>query len=181
MTDSSTTAPPELEVLQRFVNTFDVETGADELDSPATLRRFLADAGLPAGRLTAEDLERARRVREALRSLMGINNGQPLDPGAPEVLAAAGRAATLHVEVDGEGRARLSPAGGGLDAALAVLLAAVARAQEDGSWKRMKACAAHTCQWAFYDHSRNRSRTWCDMAVCGNRAKARSYRARTGS
>jgi len=56
----------------------------------------------------------------------------------------------------------------------------VERAQADGTWDRMKACAADTCRWAFYDHSRNRSRQWCDMAVCGNRAKARTYRKRAG-
>jgi predicted RNA-binding Zn ribbon-like protein len=39
-------------------------------------------------------------------------------------------------------------------------------------------CAAEDCRWAFYDRSRNRSRTWCSMEECGNRAKARSYRAR---
>jgi predicted RNA-binding Zn ribbon-like protein len=42
----------------------------------------------------------------------------------------------------------------------------------------MKACRAEDCRWAFYDRSRNRSRAWCSMRECGNRAKARSYRAR---
>jgi len=58
------------------------------------------------------------------------------------------------------------------------LLAAVADSQAAGSWERIKACAAEDCQWAFYDHSRNRSRAWCTMEVCGNRAKTRAYRAR---
>ena len=43
----------------------------------------------------------------------------------------------------------------------------------DGTFARLKACREHTCEWAFYDHSRNRSATWCSMEVCGNRAKAR--------
>jgi predicted RNA-binding Zn ribbon-like protein len=42
----------------------------------------------------------------------------------------------------------------------------------------MKACADDECEWAFYDSSKNRSRTWCSMEVCGNRAKTRAYRAR---
>ena len=58
------------------------------------------------------------------------------------------------------------------------LAAIVARSQADGTWPRMKACPNDRCHWAFYDRSRNRSRTWCTMSVCGNRAKARSYRAR---
>jgi predicted RNA-binding Zn ribbon-like protein len=49
----------------------------------------------------------------------------------------------------------------------------------DGSWPRLKACAADNCQWAFYDHSRNHSRVWCSMDVCGNREKVRSYRERS--
>jgi predicted RNA-binding Zn ribbon-like protein len=41
--------------------------------------------------------------------------------------------------------------------------------------ERVKICAQ--CGWLFIDRSRNRSRSWCDMAVCGNRAKAsRHYR-----
>lgn len=40
---------------------------------------------------------------------------------------------------------------------------------------RLKICP--NCHWLFLDRSRNRSRAWCDMAVCGNRAKAsRHYR-----
>ena len=42
----------------------------------------------------------------------------------------------------------------------------------------VKACPADDCRWAFYDRSRNRSGTWCDMSDCGNRAKARAYRKR---
>lgn len=43
--------------------------------------------------------------------------------------------------------------------------------------ERMKICP--NCEWLFLDKSRNRSRNWCDMTVCGNRAKARlHYRKR---
>ncbi len=43
---------------------------------------------------------------------------------------------------------------------------------------RVKKCAGPTCDWLFVDMSRNRSRRWCDMRECGNRAKARRYSAR---
>jgi len=43
----------------------------------------------------------------------------------------------------------------------------------------LKVCPADTCQWAFYDASRKRSAVWCDMRVCGNRAKVRGFRERT--
>lgn len=43
---------------------------------------------------------------------------------------------------------------------------------------RIKECASTTCEWVFLDRSRNRSRRWCDMSDCGNRAKARRFQAR---
>ncbi len=43
----------------------------------------------------------------------------------------------------------------------------------------VRECAAPDCAWLFLDHSRNRSRRWCDMSVCGNRAKARRFYRRT--
>ncbi len=41
---------------------------------------------------------------------------------------------------------------------------------------RIRECAAENCGWLFMDHSKNQSRRWCDMKVCGNRNKARRYR-----
>jgi predicted RNA-binding Zn ribbon-like protein len=54
----------------------------------------------------------------------------------------------------------------------------VHRAQEDGSWARLKVCANVECEWAFFDRSRNQQGSWCEMAVCGNRLKNRQLRAR---
>jgi predicted RNA-binding Zn ribbon-like protein len=48
----------------------------------------------------------------------------------------------------------------------------------DSSWARIKTCPGNNCGWKFLDRSKNRSRRWCDMAVCGNLAKAKQYRAR---
>jgi predicted RNA-binding Zn ribbon-like protein len=41
----------------------------------------------------------------------------------------------------------------------------------------LHACASGTCRWLFLDTSKNRTRRWCDMKTCGNRAKARRYSA----
>jgi predicted RNA-binding Zn ribbon-like protein len=47
---------------------------------------------------------------------------------------------------------------------------------------RVKKCADPTCGWLFLDTSRNRSRRWCDMRDCGNRAKAsRFYQNKRGA
>jgi predicted RNA-binding Zn ribbon-like protein len=47
-----------------------------------------------------------------------------------------------------------------------------------GEHDRVKQCASATCEWVFLDRSRNRSRRWCDMSDCGNRAKARRFHAK---
>jgi predicted RNA-binding Zn ribbon-like protein len=47
-----------------------------------------------------------------------------------------------------------------------------------GRPERIKVCASDTCDWIFYDASRTSRRRWCDMATCGNRAKAARHRAR---
>jgi predicted RNA-binding Zn ribbon-like protein len=50
--------------------------------------------------------------------------------------------------------------------------------------KNVKICAAPDCGWLFLDTSRNRSRRWCEMQDCGNRAKARRFyrkKMRTGT
>jgi predicted RNA-binding Zn ribbon-like protein len=177
MTVMEELAPGDLAQLQRFVNTADLETGSDELGDPARLTAWLGEAGLapPGARFDEPARERIVEFREALRALLLANHGEEPDR---EAIATLDRAARLVVAFDADGNARLVPAEGGVDGVLGALLGIVARAQADGTWPRLKACPADACGWAFYDHSRNRSRTWCDMSVCGNRAKARSYRAR---
>jgi predicted RNA-binding Zn ribbon-like protein len=39
----------------------------------------------------------------------------------------------------------------------------------------VRVCASEDCQWLFLDTSKNKSRRWCDMKSCGNRAKARRH------
>ena len=170
--------PDDLALVEDFVNTWDLESAAETLGSPVELAAWLADQGLaePGEAFAQEDLARAIAVREALRALLLANNESELDPGAAATLTAAAGRADLSINVDGRGRARLEPRAAGIDRVFGRLLGIVARAQSDGTWDRLKACPWHTCRVAFYDHSRNRSRTWCSMAVCGNRAKAQTYR-----
>ncbi len=46
---------------------------------------------------------------------------------------------------------------------------------------RVKTCAVDTCRWLFLDTSKNHTRRWCNMKVCGNRMKARRFQARHDS
>ena len=43
---------------------------------------------------------------------------------------------------------------------------------------RVRACAASDCGWWFVDDTKNRSRRWCEMTLCGNREKLRRFRSR---
>lgn len=49
----------------------------------------------------------------------------------------------------------------------------------EGELARVKECGNPDCNWLFVDRSKNRSRRWCDMKECGNRAKARRHYRRT--
>ena len=173
-------APTELAVIEAFVNTVDLEDGDEAFGIPSELSDWLAAHGLaePGEAFSHEDLASAVAVREALRALLLANNDGELDPAAPATLTAAADRARLTVAVDERGHARVQPRATGIDRVFGQLLGIVARAQADGTWERLKACPWHTCHVAFYDHSRNHSRTWCSMAVCGNRAKAQTYRRR---
>lgn len=65
---------------------------------------------------------------------------------------------------------------------LARMLWPIAHAAADllvsGDLDRVKTCGNDRCGWLFVDQSRNRSRRWCEMKDCGNRAKARRHYAR---
>ncbi|HEV2656447.1 MAG TPA: CGNR zinc finger domain-containing protein [Ktedonobacteraceae bacterium] len=82
------------------------------------------------------------------------------------------------MQFDQNGQAHLTPSSSGIDGAMSQMLERVMRAMIDGTWTRLKACRNETCRWAFYDTSKNRSATWCTMAVCGSRLKTRAYRQR---
>ena len=172
-------APGELETVRVFVNTLDVENGADELSDPGPLRGWLGAAWSARGvAASSADLHAARRLREALRSLLLENNGVSVRKEAALVLNRAAERGRLALRFDLPVACGSRPGAPGLDGALGRLVAIVADAMADGTWRRLKACRADHCGWAFYDHARNHSRLWCSMAVCGNRTKARSYRRR---
>jgi predicted RNA-binding Zn ribbon-like protein len=172
-------APMPLLRVQGFVNTRDLEDATDLLDVPETAHDWLIEAGLfdGASELSMADLECARTVREAIRALIEVD--RPAGDAALEPLRqlAASHRARLVVAEDGAISLENSRRGG-LDDELFELLLIIHRAQQDGTWSRLKICANDECQWAFFDRSRNQQGNWCNMAVCGNRLKNRDLRAR---
>jgi predicted RNA-binding Zn ribbon-like protein len=171
---TETSIPQQATLVRDFVNSYDVEAGTEALSGPDELGRFLAEHALPTGVPTGRDLADAVAVREGLRAALRANH----DGTAPAVdLDRLTRAFPLRLDFTDEGPT-LMPVQDGPRGGIATILAAAAASGQDGTWRRLKVCPADTCQWAFYDTSRNRSRTWCAMNVCGNREKTRAYRSR---
>ena len=171
--------PAQLELVRSFVNTLEVEDGTDALATPAGLSAWVVEHGLTAESVipTRADVRRAAELREALRSHLLANNGATLPASAVETVARQAERSGVAVVFEG-GAASVASTTSGVDGALGRILAAVATAMLEGTWRRLKACAADDCRWAFVDRSRNHSRHWCAMGVCGNRQKVRAFRAR---
>ena len=176
--DVAATTPEDIELVRSFVNTIDMEDGSDALSSPADLRRWLRDHDqIDAGMdVAGPDLELARRLRGALRGELAAHHDDDVDPAAAAELDDVCAHLPLRAVASG---AAVAPVGSDARGGLAAVVAAAARARMTGTWERLKICPADDCQWAFYDTSRNRSRRWCSMDVCGNRSKVRAFRDRT--
>ena len=173
--------PPRAGVLCAFANTLDVDVDApcaDSITTAAELTAWLRARDLlgPDERANAADLDIARTFRAGLRAAMHRHHDDDHAETVTELDAAAARL-PLRIVFDGT-HPRLTPAATGAKAALAHLLVAVAESESDNTWTRLKVCIADDCQLAFYDTSKNRSRHWCSMGVCGNRQKTRTYRSR---
>ncbi|WP_406000457.1 CGNR zinc finger domain-containing protein [Streptomyces sp. NBC_00829] len=160
-------APGGLALVEALVNTLDVETGTDSLDTAE---------GRAAFGLTEGEVPDARELREALRAACLAHAGHRAGGRSPAELDRLLAAAPLYVTVAEDGTAALRPTA---PATLVSRIAeALASSAADGTWPRLKACEAEDCRWAYYDRSPAGRRRWCSMSVCGARAKMRTYRAR---
>ncbi len=181
MVAGSSAAPGSLETVRGFVNTRDVESSVEALSTAGALQGWLQEASLldVGAEARPVDLQRARALREALRSAMAANHSATSLPAeALAVFNDVAQRADLSLRITADLRWAMRPRAGGIDRALGSLLVLVTDAIADGTWRRLKVCLNTTCQWAFYDQSRARSGKWCSMQVCGNRAKQQAWRAR---
>lgn len=129
-------------------------------------------------------LARARELREALHALFAAADQGRTPPAA--VLATL----TDHIGA-AYAQARLVPSAGALqwapgpasslDHVGAEMARAAGRLVTSAELTRVRACAAQDCRWWFVDETKNRSRRWCDMKICGNREKLRRFRAKGSS
>jgi predicted RNA-binding Zn ribbon-like protein len=188
---------PGPRIVEAFLNTVDERSfsrhgvrhaGGDALATPAQLAAWLAGHGLvaPGTQADADDLAAALALRTALRGSLvlrtalrgslALRAGQP--PGDRDLSRINDVLARfpLRLDMQPDGMLRLSP--GSVGAGIGGIAAIVAGCAANGSWHRLRICAAPDCRWVFYDTSRNGAGRWCSMATCGNRDKTRRYRDR---
>jgi len=157
--------------------TWSEQTGAVSRAVAARLRRQAARRPAEARRALAA-VRSVREVLYALFSAAARGEATPADPLAA-LNARLGRALA---------RSRLVPGRQGLqwgwsrehslDAMLPPVLRAAADLLIGAPAGALRECASERCRWLFVDESPSRRRRWCDMAVCGNRAKVKRHYAR---
>lgn len=172
----------DADLIVAFVNTREIEEETDSIGDAERLAEWIAESTgeyMPAP--DGEGHARVLALRESLRALLRANNG--FEAGEQELapLHEAAERSRYRTVVSADGQVALAPARSDLSGFEARLVLALERLQSHGAWARFKACTDDNCQWAFFDATRNRSRTWCSMEECGNREKTRRYRARKSS
>jgi predicted RNA-binding Zn ribbon-like protein len=133
----------------------------------------------PAGAAAA--LVDARRVRAGLRSRAqrGPSGERVRAEGLVEINRVLGRSAgTRRVELrtDGTFLRSFVPVGDAFAGLVIPIVESAADALILGELSRVRRCADPRCQRVFFDNTKNGRRRWCDMATCGNRAKAARHR-----
>ncbi|RJT42478.1 hypothetical protein D3227_00985 [Mesorhizobium waimense] len=180
-----------LDAANTVVLRFDPEKTFDRFDNPAEIARFAdAASGFRATELGGRRLEAQSpaeiaaivlSIRETTDRLFrhAVSKGALATGDLPGFLQACAKGlAGSRTEIGAPGQPFGDPATPiAFEAALAVSALSLLR---DDTVARLRICP--NCSWLFVDRSRNSSRLWCDMAVCGNRQKAnRYYRRRTAA
>ncbi|HEY6767464.1 MAG TPA: ABATE domain-containing protein [Candidatus Sulfotelmatobacter sp.] len=175
-----------------FINTLDDRpTGQPKelLTSYAALVRFGEDTGIldsaQITRLSQHSVDQAQRalrraieLREALYHIFSaVVNRKLAPPEATQTLNHFLRAARDHSQlVERNGRFiwefadRFS-----CDVVTWALAQSAAGLLVSDQLEFVRTCSSETCQWFFLDTSKNHRRRWCNMQLCGNRAKVRRF------
>ena len=127
-------------------------------------------------------LTRARDLREALHALVSaFDAGRDPVPAVLEAISGFVAAAYAHGRlVPHDGALQwVSNADDELDRVGWEIARAAGRLVVSHRLAQVRPCAAGDCGWWFVDDTKNRSRRWCDMKLCGNREKLRRFRAKT--
>jgi predicted RNA-binding Zn ribbon-like protein len=132
------------------------------------------------GTASASTLRSLMELRGALRTLVEeMHGGRPPSTAGLEGLASRLGSISMRLEIAGDPP---TPSWTAVHASWTSVRAAIIRSCIDflagPARDRLRRCENEGCRWAFVDASRNRSRRWCDPAICGNVSKVRAYRER---
>lgn len=183
-----------LETAFDFLNTLELEGDGlvERLTNLDTAASWLADAGVVPDATSITTRSRTAAERDALlrrlittrTALRDVAHAVAHDEAPrPRAIAEVNRALDsrerieLVAATDGV-RLGHSHVGDAIDDVLARIAEPIVREIGNGHDGRIRICANDTCRWIFCDESRAGRRRWCDMATCGNRAKAQRHRAR---
>lgn len=179
-----------------FVNTLDnrfVESGTIELMARyEDLLCFMQQTELldlsqvrrlARSRGTARLMEQVHELREALARVFYASS-KPLRAASLQIVQRFAMQAGAHRRLElGGGRSTDALArwqweadAANLALPLWVLADAAQALLTSENSQLVRACRRESCQWLFLDASKNHSRRWCDMQVCGNRVKAERYK-----
>ena len=181
-----------------FVNTLDNRPSGQPKELLAQyvdLARFAEDSGILPTYLVDRLIERsmhapaaekaliaARELRESFHEvLVAAMEKRPAPPMALARLNGFVQDAAQHAQlVDRKGKLewQFDELGPAFESPLWPIARAAADLLASDQLGLVGTCASPTCQWFFLDVSKNHRRRWCDMKVCGNRAKAREFYAR---
>ena len=183
-----------LETAFEYLNTIELENGAlvERLTSLDTAVGWLVDAGVAPDGTAITRLARSAADRDALlRRLIAARTAlrdvahavaheeTPTRQAIDEVNRTLASRERLEIVAAADGvRLGHSHVGDAVDDLLARIAEPIVREIGNGHDDRIRICANDTCRWIFYDESRAGRRRWCDMATCGNRAKAKRHRDR---
>ncbi len=135
---------------------------------------LLSEHDLRDLRLFREDLHTG--LRAAARD-KAAGDGRSMDDADAETVARG----IAGLALDERARVRVEAQGQGADLVRSYVLVQLAVAEFEGRRDRLKVCANEDCRTAFFDQSKNVSRTWHDVKTCGNTANLRSHRQRLKS
>jgi predicted RNA-binding Zn ribbon-like protein len=132
--------------------------------------------------LAADLMTQAIALREAIHAIGAALGRRAKPPAASLADLSAVHARCVAKAALAPGvlscRWRWSVRAAPVEAALGPIALAAVKLFTEGDLHRIRECGGHACGWLFYDRSKNNRRRWCEMEVCGNRAKQRRLAAR---
>jgi predicted RNA-binding Zn ribbon-like protein len=175
-TDATARGTDALYDFERFVRWLEAAVVFDA-ERAATIHRRAQQQ--PTGALAV--LGDARRVRTVLRLLAerGVGSREVRLEALNEINRVLGRSAgtrRVDLRTDGTFARSFVPVGDAFAGLLIPVVESAADALILGELARVRRCADQRCGRVFQDETKNGRRRWCDMATCGNRAKAARHR-----